>query len=95
MNAIGNDANPENGAFARYIITKGDLAMHIPETVGWEEAATVGVAISTVGLALYKILALPLPCTGADRQGMDDGASILIYGGSTATGTIAIQFAKM
>lgn len=92
----GNDANPETGAFARYIISKGDLVVRIPDAVTWEEAATVGVALITVGLALYHFLPLPLP--GIDEKPIkesESAAPILIYGGSTATGTIAIQFAKL
>ncbi|KAI7778679.1 hypothetical protein LA080_001914 [Diaporthe eres] len=46
----GNDANPENGAFARYIAVKGDIQMHIPNHVSFEAASTVGVGICTVGL---------------------------------------------
>lgn len=92
---IGNDANAENGAFARYIIAKGDLAMHVPESVTWEAAATVGVAIATVGFGLYKILGLPLPDIETGQQEGGGGAPILIYGGSTATGSVAIQFAKL
>ncbi|KAI9707874.1 MAG: hypothetical protein M1820_004480 [Bogoriella megaspora] len=87
----GNDANPENGAFAKFIAVKGDIQMHIPDGVTFEAAASVGVAIGTVGYGLYKILNLPSP----DTKPADDGKFILIYGGSTATGTVAIQFAKM
>ena len=83
-----NDARPETGAFAEIIISKGDLAMRIPAHVSFEEAATAGVAVATVGLGLYKHLGLPLPGSGP-------GFDVLVYGGSTATGTIAIQFAKL
>jgi NADPH:quinone reductase-like Zn-dependent oxidoreductase len=69
--------------------------MHIPEHVSWDEAATVGVAIGTVGLALYKFLGLPLPGSEKPASISHDAAPILIYGGSTATGSIAIQFAKL
>ncbi|KKP04335.1 TOXD [Trichoderma harzianum] len=92
----GNDANPETGAFARYIISKGDLVVRIPDAVTWEEAATVAVALITVGLALYHFLGLPLPGTDEKPiQESESAAPIFIYGGSTATGTIAIQFAKL
>lgn len=86
----GNDANLETGAFARYIIAKGDLVLRIPDGVSWEEASTTGVAFGTVAMGLYKILGLPYP----GKSGSDN-APILIYGGSTATGTVAIQFAKL
>lgn len=88
---VGNDFNAENGAFARYIAVKGDLQMHVPEGVSFEAACTVGVAIGTTGFGLYKVLGLPPPVT-TDHK---DEESILVYGGSTATGTVAIQFARL
>jgi NADPH:quinone reductase-like Zn-dependent oxidoreductase len=87
----GNDAEPENGAFARLISVKGDIQMHIPDGVSFEAACTVGCGIATTGFGLYKVLNLPLP----DTNPRDSAEYILIYGGSTATGTLAIQFAKL
>jgi NADPH:quinone reductase-like Zn-dependent oxidoreductase len=86
----GNAVQPEDGAFAEYIAVKGDLQWKIPETMSFQEAATLGVGISTVGQALYQSLKLALP-----TEPIKDNTPILIYGGSTATGTLAIQFAKL
>ena len=61
--------------------------MKIPDNTNDEEAATLGVGISTVGQGLYQSLELPLP--GSGRAGIP----LLVYGGSTATGSLAIQFA--
>jgi NADPH:quinone reductase-like Zn-dependent oxidoreductase len=84
-----NSAEPEDGAFGEYVMAKGDIAMKIPENLSDEEAATLGVGITTVGQGLYQSLGLPLP--GSGRAGFP----ILIYGGSTATGSLAIQFAVL
>ena len=65
--------------------------MHVPDNVSFEAAAAVGSGVGTTGYGLYKILGLRYPDVSRD----DDGEPILIYGGSTATGTIAIQFAKL
>lgn len=70
---------------------KGDVQLHIPENVSFEAAATVGVGVSTVGYGLYKVLNIPLPESGP----VADDRSVFIYGGSTATGTLAVQFAKL
>ena len=97
ISATANDANAENGAFARYIAVKEDIQMHIPDSVSFEAAATIGVGIGTTGYALYKVLGLPLPdSTGSDQSSQTEAReTVLIYGGSTATGSIAIQLAKL
>lgn len=86
----GNAVQPEDGAFAEYIVAKGDLQTKIPDNLSFQEAATLGVGIVTVGQALYQSLKLALP-----SEPIKDSTPILIYGGSTATGTLAIQFAKL
>ena len=92
-----NDANAENGAFARYIAVKEDIQMHIPDNVRFEAAATTGVGIGTTGYGLYKVLDLPFPdSTTSDHYSQTEARdTVLIYGGSTATGSIAIQLAKL
>lgn len=62
-----------------------------PEHVSFEEAATLGVGITSVGQALYMTLKLPLP----GEEPIQGAPFLLISGGSTATGTLAIQFAKL
>ena len=92
-----NDANAENGAFARYIAVKEDLQMHIPDNVSFEAAATTGVGIGSAGYGLYKVLSLPFPdsTVGNHSSQIEARDTVLIYGGSTATGSIAIQLAKL
>ncbi|KAL9109040.1 MAG: hypothetical protein Q9227_006280 [Pyrenula ochraceoflavens] len=88
--AHGGSSNyQESGAFAEHIVVKGDVAMHIPENLSFEEAATLGVGIFTVGQGLYQSLELEMP-----ENPTKEKKPILIYGGSTATGILGIQFAK-
>ncbi|KAJ0419156.1 GroES-like protein [Aspergillus carlsbadensis] len=86
----GNAVQSEDGAFAEYIVVKGDVQLRIPDHLSFQEAATLGAGIQTIGQALYQTLGLALP-----TQPIQDATPILIYGGSTATGTLAIQFAKL
>ncbi|KAJ5985460.1 hypothetical protein N7522_012656 [Penicillium canescens] len=87
-----NAVRPNGGAFAEYVIAKGDIQIHIPESMTFEAAATFGVGLTTVGQNLYQSMELPFP--GDDSSELED-ANILIYGGATATGTLAIQLAKL
>ncbi|EHK24949.1 uncharacterized protein TRIVIDRAFT_61701 [Trichoderma virens Gv29-8] len=85
-----NVVQPEDGTFAEYIVAKGDLQIKIPDNMTFEEAATLGVSVSTVGQSLYQFLDLALPTAPST-----DATPILIYGGSTATGILGIQYAKL
>lgn len=67
--------------------------IHKPKHLSYEDAAALGVGIATAGQILYAVWQLPLPSTGA-AIGEDRGA-MLVYGGSSATGTILIQLAKL
>jgi NADPH:quinone reductase-like Zn-dependent oxidoreductase len=88
-----NAVHDEDGAFAEYIVVKADLQMHVPPHMSLEDAATLGCGVLTIGQGLYQSLGLPLP--KLDGGNKETGKWILIYGGSSATGTLAIQFAKL
>ncbi|KAK5112364.1 hypothetical protein LTR62_004327 [Meristemomyces frigidus] len=84
----------ENGAFAEYCVAQGDLAIRIPDELSFEKAATLPLGIATVGQGLYQQgLKLPLPIPAPVSK--TSGEQVLIYGGSTATGSLAIQFARL
>jgi len=86
----GNAVYHEDGSFGEIITAKGDIQIEIPSNLSFEEAATLGVGVTTVGQALYQSLKLPMP-----NQPQAENTPLLIYGGSTATGSLAIQYAKL
>ncbi|KAL1841176.1 hypothetical protein VTJ49DRAFT_7345 [Mycothermus thermophilus] len=90
-----NKLRLEDGAFADYVIAKAGLQIKIPENLSFVQAATLGVGISTVAQGLYQALSLPLPGTPQAAATRSPRPEILIYGGSTATGLLGIQFAKL
>lgn len=71
------------------MVKDGHLAK-IPDGFSFEDVATLGVGVTTVGQALYMTMKLPLPTEPTKTP-----FPILVYGGSTATGTLAIQYAKL
>ncbi|KAJ3349271.1 hypothetical protein HDU83_000654 [Entophlyctis luteolus] len=85
-----NSVNHEDGSFAEIVAAKGDVQSKIPDNLSFEEAATLGVGVFTCGQGLYQSLQLPLPSAPAKEPFF-----VLIYGGSSATGSLAIQYAKL
>ncbi|PLB44876.1 GroES-like protein [Aspergillus steynii IBT 23096] len=92
----GNTVEPEDGAFADIVVGKEQGTWHKPANLSFAEAASLGVGIMTVGQALYKMMGLSFPSLDSTGTGATTpGPSILIYGASSATGTIAVQIAKI
>lgn len=84
-----NTLRHDSGCFAEYTMADAAVSFKIPGNVTNEQAAGMGVAALTVGLCLYQKLGLPTPgSVAADFP-------ILIYGGSSAMGSVAIQYAKL
>ncbi|KAH7309714.1 putative alcohol dehydrogenase [Stachybotrys elegans] len=84
-----NRLNHEIGAFGEYILVKASAAFKIPDDVSFEQAAMTGSQLYTCALGLYQSLQLPLP-----NEPAKEPFPVLIQGGSTGTGMLAIQLAK-
>ncbi|KAH9908265.1 alcohol dehydrogenase GroES-like domain-containing protein [Xylariomycetidae sp. FL2044] len=84
--------NPDNltsGAFADLAIATEHMTCHVPELISLAEAATLPVAMGTAGYALYEKLQLPMKA-----QVSGESPFVLVSGGTTATGRLAIQLLK-
>lgn len=84
-----NANTPLRGSFGEYNISAGKIWLKLPPSISTEGGATFGASISTAGLVL-KLLSLSLPDDPVQRP-----AHVLVYGGSTATATIAIQLLRL
>lgn len=86
-----NPLEPAVGSFATYVGAPGDLTITLPADVTFGTGCALGTAFATAGLALFHSLDLP----GSPRRPAEKRCPVLIYGGSTATGTAAIQLLKL
>jgi NADPH:quinone reductase-like Zn-dependent oxidoreductase len=79
-----------NGAFAQFVVVDSRLLLKVPDH--WSDlqgAALGGVGWSTVCLAVADPDALAL--VGTPSKPIQKPLPVLVYGGSTATGTLACQ----
>lgn len=82
---------PTIGAFSQYVGACDLITIKLSDTTSFEEGASFGVGIGTSILALFRSLALP----GSPKDPAKVPKKVLVYGGSTATGTLAIQLLKL
>ncbi|RDW61770.1 zinc-binding alcohol dehydrogenase family protein [Aspergillus mulundensis] len=87
-----NPIDPGTGAFAEMVAAHADLVLRMPDTMTWEQGAVLGGSVlSTLSIALYHSLGL----TGTPESPVEgDPTPVLVYGGSTSTGTAALQILR-
>ena len=81
-----------NNGFKDCVILNHTLAAKIPDSLSFSDASVFPLCITTSSLALFgkDYLALPLPTLNPTST----GKSVLIWGGSSAVGSNAIQLVK-
>ena len=100
-----NELQPDIGAFAEYVGAYADSLLTIPDRMAFEDAASLGNGIATAALGLFSELRVPasldqlqaVKSSSQDQSGNkeDEREFVLVAGGSTATGTRAIQLLKL
>ncbi|KAI1129529.1 chaperonin 10-like protein [Nemania abortiva] len=89
-----NEARPLDGAFAQYTVGDARLMVRVPPSwTDLEGAALGGVGWRTATLALWDEEKLGLRSPSNPIEGEEQ--PVLVYGGTTATGTMAIQLLKL
>ena len=92
--AVGTDKDTKSaaeGTFQEYTLVLERLAAPLPETLSFEEAATLPLAVSTASCALFEAAWLGLQLPSANPT--PTGQTVLVWGGSTSVGSQAIQLA--
>ena len=90
--AAGVGCDTARGAFAELVPAYGDFCFPLPRGVSEAAAATLGVGLSTICLSFYQDFGFPMPDEDPE---FGKGKRFFVYGGSTTTGLLAIQFAKL
>ncbi|KAF2795010.1 GroES-like protein [Melanomma pulvis-pyrius CBS 109.77] len=88
-----NPSEPTNGAFAEHVRARPELLLRVPDHLPMEHAATLGTGLMTNIMALWHPSALGLSATL--EAPAEKAFPVLVYGGSTATGTLAIQLLRL
>ncbi|KAF2175884.1 NAD(P)-binding protein [Zopfia rhizophila CBS 207.26] len=86
-----NPHDPTVGAFAEYTAAVEWILLKLPPSLSFEEGASLGISFMTTGLALFKSLGLPSNPLEPSTQPLP----VLVFGGSSSTGTAAIQLLKL
>ena len=87
---------PWNGAFATYILAPADLVIRVPAHMPPLLTVSMGTPLLTCSMSLWGSLSsLGLKGTPANPASLVDSKVVLVYGGSSACGTMAIQLLKL
>jgi NADPH:quinone reductase-like Zn-dependent oxidoreductase len=92
--AVGTDKDTNRaaeGAFQHYTVALERLTCPIPDTLSYDDAATLPLAVSTASSALFQPDQLGL--TPPTENPAPTEKTLLVWGGSTSVGSQAIQLA--
>jgi len=92
----------DQAAFQQYTIVPAEITAKVPSNISFDEAASIPLALATAALGLYGAavtqgqggLGLTPPWEDAGRDKYA-GKPILVFGGASSVGQIAIQLAKL
>ncbi|UAJ79918.1 NADP-dependent oxidoreductase [Leifsonia sp. ZF2019] len=81
--AVGDEVvvRGARGGYASHLVADAAQLVRKPAGVTWEQAAAIGIPVSTAHQALRSL-------------GLADGETLLVHGGSGAVGRAAVQFAR-
>ncbi|KAF9886980.1 hypothetical protein FE257_010721 [Aspergillus nanangensis] len=87
-----NPIRHDVGSFAEYIASEAEFTLKIPDSMSFEQAAALGgTGLATLGMALFRTLELP----GTPEEPVDKPQTVLVHGGSSSVGTMAMQLLRL
>jgi NADPH:quinone reductase-like Zn-dependent oxidoreductase len=83
---------PAEGAFQHYVVLMSHMVSPIPDSLSFQQAAVLPLALSTAATGMFQQDHLGLAMPSADP--VDRSEMVLVWGGSTSVGSNAIQLAR-
>lgn len=81
-----------DSAYQNYTIINAAVAVHLPDAITFTEGSVIPLAVSTSAMGLYPSARLGLPLPQSPRP-EPIGKIILVWGGSSNCGSMAVQLA--
>ena len=83
---------PAEGAFQHYVVLMQHMVSAIPDSLSFEQASVLPLALSTAASGMFQKDQLGLTLPSASPA--DLAETVLVWGGSTSVGSNAIQLAR-
>ncbi|KAL5040816.1 hypothetical protein BDW71DRAFT_212740 [Aspergillus fruticulosus] len=83
------EGKPQYGAFQQFVLTSYQCVVSLPATISFEEGAVFPLATLTA-LSGFTTVGIPLD----KRFAPEEKKAVLLWGGASSVGTLAIQFAR-
>jgi NADPH2:quinone reductase len=83
------------GTYAEYTVCPEQTVFHIPESMSFEEAATIPLTMYTASVGLFRNLRIPMPFERSDEKTKIEKKALIINGASSAVGAFALKLARL
>jgi NADPH2:quinone reductase len=90
-----HEMDTPRGTYADYTVCPEQTVFHIPESLSFEEAATIPLAMYTAAVGLYRNLKLPMLFERADEKSSSQNIPLVINGAGSSVGAFALKLAKL
>ncbi|KAJ3111919.1 hypothetical protein HK100_002510 [Physocladia obscura] len=90
----GNYSSPKTCTFQQYAALPAPFVYRLPHNISFEQGATLAVSGISASVGLFEVLKITPPWV-PDAIAANKDKTVLIWGGSTAAGHLAIQFANL
>ncbi|RDX56935.1 GroES-like protein [Lentinus brumalis] len=87
----------DRACFQQYTLIDGGLAAKLPESLSFEQGATLPLAFATAAIGFYFKAGGPLltPPWAEGGRGKYKDTPLVVIGGASTAGSLALQFAKL